>query len=77
MVNGHLCCAVTSKGLSLRVGPQRKQELLARPHAQPHMVGQRETAAFVTVTPEGFATPQTLASWLDEALAFVRTLPSR
>ena len=64
MVEGHLCCAVTSKGLTLRVGAEEKAELLRQPHTRPHMVGRRETAAFIVVEPEGFATQESFDSWL-------------
>lgn len=74
MVGGHLCCGVTSSGLTIRVGPDGKAEALSQPHARPHEIGGRETAAFVVVEPDGYGT-DALRSWIERGLCFVATLP--
>ncbi len=75
MVDGHLCCGLSARGLTVRTGPAGKSAALRRPYAQPHRVGHRETKAFVLVLPEGYRTDEGLAFWLERALTFVRTLP--
>lgn len=75
MVGGRLCCGVRGDGLTVRVGPDARTDALAEPHVRPHLVGQRQTTAFVIVGLDGCRTDAMLRSWLDRALAFVRTLP--
>lgn len=75
IVGGHLCCGVTATGLTVRVGADGKAEALSQPHARPHEIGGRETAAFVVVEPDGYGTYDALWSWIDRGLRFVATLP--
>jgi hypothetical protein len=49
----------------------------ARPHARPMEMGGREMQGYVFVAPEGAATEAALRKWLDLALAYVKTLPSK
>ena len=77
MVSGHLCCGLSTRGLTLRVGPEQKATALTEPHVLPHRVGSRETQAFVLVGPEGYASDQQLSAWLNRALSFVHTLPEK
>ena len=77
MVRGHLACAVTSRGLTVRVGPDGKARALKLPHVQPHRVGKRETSAFVVVEPAGFAQDDSLARWVQRGVDFVQELPAR
>ena len=74
MVRGHLCCGVSTRGLTVRVGPEGKTEAVGRPHVGPLVLGQRETKAFVVVGPEGLTNDQDLKVWLDQALRFVESL---
>jgi hypothetical protein len=73
-VDGKLCCAVRTDGLTVRVGPAAKHELVGRPHVLPHLVGRRETAAFVVIEPAGYDTDDSLSEWIRRGLQFVRTL---
>jgi hypothetical protein len=73
MVNGHLCCAVTKRGLTVRLGPDGKAAALSEPYVVPHLVGERETKAFVVVEPEGHA-GDLLEAWVNRGLSFVTTL---
>ena len=74
MVGGHLCCGVRSRGLTVRVGADNRDEALREPGVWPHQVGKRTTAAFVVVEPEAYATDDALERWIDRGLAFVATL---
>lgn len=77
MVGGHLCCGVSAKGLTVRVGAEARAEILAEPHVRPLVVGGRETAAFIVVEQPGYQTDEALKIWIDRGLRFVATLPSR
>jgi hypothetical protein len=74
MVRGHLCCGVSARGLTVRVGPEGKTEAVGRPHVGPLVLGQREARAFVVVEPEGLANDSQVRLWLDQALRFVESL---
>jgi hypothetical protein len=74
MVGGNLLCAVSSKGLTVRVGRDAKPAVLAESNVRPHLVGGRETAAFVIVDQRGFSSDEALAAWIDRGLRFVATL---
>lgn len=74
MVAGNLCCGISARGLTVRVGAEGKQAALAMDHVQPLAFGGKETAAFVVVAPEGYEDPESLAMWVDRGLKFVETL---
>ena len=74
MVDGHLCCGVSVRGLTVRVGPDAKSEALAMPHVGPLTLGDREAAAFVVVEPAGLRDEDTLEYWVHRGLRFVDTL---
>jgi hypothetical protein len=74
MVGGHLCCAVSVRGLTVRVGAEGKAEALGEPHVGRHLVGNRETRAFVVVEPDGYRDDAALAVWLERGLRFVGSL---
>lgn len=74
MVGGHLCVAVGSRGLTVRVGAEGKAQALNEPNVVPHLVGKRETRAFIVVEPDGIREDEALASWVERGLRFVATL---
>ena len=73
LVAGHLCCAVTARGLTVRVGPEARTDALAEPSVIPHRVGSRQTKAFVIVA-DGLDDEAELGRWVERGLAFVATL---
>ncbi len=76
MVNGHMCCGVLKDELMLRVGPDRYEKALQRKHAREMDFTGRATRGMVYVHPDGFRTKQSLTKWIDEATAFIKTLPT-
>lgn len=75
MVNGHLCCGVLEKGLTVRVGPDAKPNALTEPHVRPLCIGGSETTAFVVVEPEACETDEALEDGSTVGSA-VATLPA-
>ena len=73
-VGGHLCCAISDRGLTVRVGPYGKADALADSAVRPLVLGRRETSAFVVVAPEGYGAPGALEAWIERGLRFVATL---
>jgi len=77
MVNGSMCCGVTSTGLMIRVGPEERERTLAQPYVQPMKFAGRPLAGFVCVDPEGYRTDTALAAWVRRGIDFVSTLPPK
>ncbi len=77
MVDGHMCCGVTSTALMVRVGPEAYGRELARPHVRLMEFAGRPLAGYVCVDPEGFPTDRALAAWVQRGIDFVSTLPAK
>jgi len=78
MVNGAMCCSVSSKGgLLIRVDPTEFGRLLAEPHVQPMEMGGRTMTGFVRIGPEGYQTDAALSKWLRRGVDFAKTLPPK
>jgi len=71
MVDGRMCCGVTSSGLMVRLGTDGAARALDEPHVRPMVLGGKPVAAFVVVDPEGFADDAALAAWIERGLAFL------
>ena len=71
MVDGRMCCGVTSGGLMVRLGSDGAVRALDEPHVRPMVFGGRPLAAFVVIEPEGFADDPALAAWFGRALEFL------
>jgi hypothetical protein len=69
MVDGHLCCGVSSRGITVRVGRDGMDEALAQPHTRPLEFGGRTTKAFVVVEPEGYDSDRGLRDWVERGLS--------
>ncbi len=49
MVNGSMCCGISSTALMVRVGPDAYERALAEPHTRPMTLAGRSLAGYVTV----------------------------
>jgi TfoX/Sxy family transcriptional regulator of competence genes len=74
LLNGNLAAAVSKRGLLLRVGKDRYRDALAWPGARPMEMRGRTMEGYVYIDPP-MPTNDALKAWLDEAVAFVKTLP--
>ena len=77
MVNGHMCCGVSSKNLVVRTGPQDFDLVLSLDHARPMDFTGRPMKGFVYVAPEGCDTDKDLMAWTKRGLDFVLRLPPK
>jgi hypothetical protein len=77
MVNGHMCCGVVGEDLMVRVGADKFEEALARPHARLMDFTGRPSRSMVYVGPGGTKTASLLEPWANRALAFVESLSPR
>ena len=74
MLNGNMVAAVSKRGLLLRVGKDRYRDALAWRGARPMEMRGRTMEGYVYIDPP-VPTNDALKAWLDEAVAFVKTLP--
>ena len=74
MVNGHLCCAVGSHGLTVRVGTDGAAEALREPHVGPLEAGGRTAKGFVVVARDGYRIEDDLRRWIAVGLDAVARL---
>ena len=77
LLRGNMCCGIFDEKLVVRVGPQAYDQALSEPHAHPIDFTGRALPGFVYVAREGYATENALKQWLERALSFVHSLPSR
>ncbi len=77
MLNGSMCCGLTSMGFMVRIGPEARERALTQPHVRPMEFGGRRLAGFVYVDPEGYRTDTALATWVQRGIDFVSTLPAK
>ena len=76
MLNEHMTVAVSKRGLLVRVGKDGYAEAVERPGAAPMIMRGGPVEGYVNVETEGLDAAA-LAAWVDEAVAFVRTLPAK
>ena len=77
LAHGNMFAGVQSDTLMLRVGPDRYDDALARPHARIMDFSGRPMRGYVYVDPPGFATEAQLREWVELSLSFVDTLPAK
>ena len=77
LVSGNMCCGVLGDDLLIRVGTEAAGAALASPAARPFDMGRGPSPGWVLIAPGGSASDQDLAAWIQQALAFVTTLPAK
>ena len=77
MLGGNMCCGIVGDELMLRVGPDRYEETLSRPHAREMDFTGRALRGMVYVAPAGFESDEALEEWLRPAVDFAGGLPPK
>ncbi len=77
MVQGNMCVAVGETDLMVRVGKEERADAAAQPHVRPPDTSNRSMGGFVFVAPEGFASHESLAAWVQRGLDFALSLPPK
>ena len=77
LVGGHMAAGIVNDDLMVRVGPAAHAVALRRPHARAMDFTGRPMKGMLFVGPKGTSSADGLASWLQLALDFARTLPPR
>jgi TfoX/Sxy family transcriptional regulator of competence genes len=77
LVNGHMTCGVLEDSLVLRLGRDGAARALERRHVRPMDFTGRALGTMVYVSAAGLWRDAELRSWLEQALAFVGSLPAK
>jgi len=77
MLRGNMACGIVKDELMVRVGPERYDDALARPHARPMDFTGRPMRGMVYVEPEGCRTDEGLKWWVEQGLNFAASLPAK
>jgi TfoX/Sxy family transcriptional regulator of competence genes len=77
LASGNIACGVLKEDLIVRVGPDAHAAALAHPGARVFDVTGRPMNGWVMVSPDGYEDDAALQSWVDQGLAFARTLPPK
>ncbi len=76
LVAGKMSVAVSGKGgLMVRVEPEHTEALIAKPHARPFEMRNREMKGWVRVDAEGVRTKRQLEPWVKRGVTYARSLP--
>lgn len=76
LLDGKMFCGVASDDLMVRVGPERHEQALRKPHVRPMDFTGRPMKGYVFVAPEGCRTQRQIVGWVAKSTSFVATLSS-
>lgn len=77
LLKGNMLVGVWQNSLIVRLGPEQADDALKQPDVREFDVTGRPMKGWIMVDPDGLESDQQLASWLDQALTFVTTLPAK
>ncbi len=77
MINGNMACGVHGDDLIVRLGPGGYEQALERPSVRPFDMTGRPMKGWIMVGPEGVRTPDQLAGWVRQGIAFAQSLPAK
>ena len=76
MVAGNMCCGVIGEDLMVRLGDDG-EAALAEPHTRPMDFTGKPMKSAIYVDPEGTATDEDLAKWVEAGADFAASLPPK
>lgn len=77
LLNGKMLVGVWKSSLIARVGPDQAAAALKQPHVGKFDVTGRPMKGWIMVEPDGLDSDKQLAEWIERAVQFVETLPSK
>jgi TfoX/Sxy family transcriptional regulator of competence genes len=77
LINGNMACGVYKDDLIVRVGTENYQEALSRPHKKFFDITGKALKGWVMVEPQGCASEPDLKKWVEQGVAFARSLPEK
>ena len=77
LLNGNMLVGVWKDMLVARLGADAGDAALVEPHVREFDITGRTMKGWVLVEPAGIGEDDRLGSWIERALAFLRTLPAK
>jgi TfoX/Sxy family transcriptional regulator of competence genes len=77
LLRGNMCVGIWKNSLIARVGPDRYDEALQQEFVGEFDITGRAMKGWVVVAPEGIDDDKQLQEWINQAVDFVETLPSK
>jgi hypothetical protein len=77
LLNGNMACGVIKNELIVRIGPDKHDAALSRPHTRPFDFTGKPMAGWVMVSSPGVATEKDLQDWLRLGVDFAASLPPK
>jgi TfoX/Sxy family transcriptional regulator of competence genes len=77
MVRGNMSVGVSGDDLIVRVGKEHHDEAMAQPHVRLFDLSSRPMQGWVLVDPEGTASDDDLARWIDVGVSYAESLPAK
>ncbi len=77
LVNGNLACGVHKENMIVRVGPEKRDKLLKRPHTKIFDLTGRPMKGWLMVEADGCKTSKQVGSWVKAGVEFALTLPAK
>ncbi len=71
LLGGKMFCGIVKDDLMVRVGPERYEEALGRPHVRPMDFTGRPMNGYVFVAPAGCSTEKAVRAWVESGAEFV------
>ena len=77
LIHGNLACGIYKENMIVRVGPDKRDKLLKKPHTSRFDITGRPMKGWLMVEPEGCKTAKQVSAWVKEGLEFALTLPPK
>lgn len=77
LLDGKMFCGIAKDELMVRVGPERYEEALRKPHVRPMDFTGRPMVGYVFVAAPGCRTEKAVRPWVELAMAHVATHPAK
>jgi TfoX/Sxy family transcriptional regulator of competence genes len=77
MVQGNMSVGVSGDDLMVRVGKEHHDEAMAQPNVRIFDLSSRPMTGWVLVDPDGTASDEDLARWVDVGVSYAESLPAK
>ena len=77
MINGNMCVGPWEGSLIVRLPKEEHDATQSESHVQPMDITGKVMQGWARIEPDGIAADDDLKVWIDRAVRFVRTLPSK
>jgi hypothetical protein len=77
MLQGNMACGVLGEDLIVRVGPERYEQALGRPHTRVFDMTGRPMRGWVMVAAGGYESEEDLAGWVRQGVDLALSLPAK